>query len=415
MKRWNQIFIMAVAVVVLLLAAGNIVMQLEYDKSGERAYRVEANRIVHVIEEKGLQGVELEDYQTITSVVPMKEGERQAFLEGGQEDYLIRKAAGTWYRIEYISPTQRISGKMILAMNIILVLMSILILGMLVFVSRKILKPFVTLREVPYELSKGNLTVPVKENKGYFFGRFVWGINLLRENLEEQKQRELRLQKEKRTLILSIFHDIKTPLSAIKLYAKVLSRDLYKGEEKQHGIAESINRSADEIEQFISQIMQASREDFLRLEVQMGEFYLSELMGQIRKHYKDTWELLDIRFEQEHYADCILKGDLDRSIEVFQNVLENAIKYGDGNDIRIVFTREEGCQLITVRNTGCMLPENEIPHIFESFWRGSNVKSNRGSGLGLYIAKQLMQKMGGEIYAEIEENEMCVTAVFVRA
>lgn len=415
MKRWNQILIMVVVVLVLLLTGANMLMQLEYENGRERVYRVEANRIVQVIEEKGFQGVELDDYQTITAVVPMTAGENPDFLEGGQEDYLIRKAAGTYYRIEYTIPMQRGPASMIVTINIIFLILSILILGMFAFVTRKILKPFVTLREVPYELSKGNLTIPVQENKSRFFGRFIWGINLLRENLEEQKQREFKLQKEKRTLILSISHDIKTPLSAIKLYAKALSKGLYKEADKQHEIAENIHRNADEIEQFVSQIVQASREDFLHLEVQMGEFFLSELLEQIREHYKDTWELLDIRYEQERYADCILKGDLDRSIEVLQNVMENAIKYGDGNNIRMMFATEEGCQLVTVRNTGCMLSENELPHIFESFWRGSNVRGNQGSGLGLYIAKQLMHKMGGEIYGEIEGNEMCVTAVFQRA
>lgn len=54
-------------------------------------------------------------------------------------------------------------------------------------------------------------------------------------------------------------------------------------------------------------------------------------------------------------------------------------------------------------------------HVFESFWRGANAGEQKGSGLGLYIARQLMLKMGGEIFAEIVDGEMCVTAVFVKA
>ena len=60
-------------------------------------------------------------------------------------------------------------------------------------------------------------------------------------------------------------------------------------------------------------------------------------------------------------------------------------------------------------------PETELPHVFESFWRGANAGEQKGSGLGLYIARQLMLKMGGEIFAEIVDGEMCVTAVFVKA
>lgn len=414
MKAFNKIIMIVMATLVLLLLAANVFVWVEKDENTGRMYRVEANRVAQEIQEKGLQGVNLSNYQTITAIVPMSEENRE-FLEGGEEDYLFRKIGERYYRISYVTSMQKVSGKAILLINIFLVLMSILIMGVLVFVRQKILKPFVALREIPYELSKGNLTIPVKENKSRFFGRFIWGVNLLRENLEEQKQRELKLQKEKRLLILSISHDIKTPLSAIKLYAKALSKGLYKEKEKQDEIAEHIYHKADEIEHYVSQIVEASREDFLKLEVNMGEFYLSELVERIRRYYTDIWKLFNIQFEEERLTDYILKGDLDRAIEVLQNVMENAIKYGDGNRIRMEYAEEEDCCLLTVRNTGCTLSENEILHIFESFWRGSNVKNNEGSGLGLYICRQLMRKMGGEIYGKIQGSEMCVTAVFRKA
>lgn len=108
---------------------------------------------------------------------------------------------------------------------------------------------------------------------------------------------------------------------------------------------------------------------------------------------------------------CILKGDLDRAVEVLQNVIENAIMYGDGKYIKLQFSSEEDCRLITVANSGGMFSQNELPYIFDSFWRGSNVGNHSGSGLGLYICRQLMIKMDGEIYANSQENEMQVTIV----
>ena len=98
--------------------------------------------------------------------------------------------------------------------------------------------------------------------------------------------------------------------------------------------------------------------------------------------------------------------------EVLQNIIENAVKYGDGKEITIAFSREDDCQLVHIRNSGCTLSENELPHIFDSFWRGSNVGSNSGSGLGLYICRTLMRKINGDIFAEIQESDMIVTAVF---
>ena len=68
-----------------------------------------------------------------------------------------------------------------------------------------------------------------------------------------------------------------------------------------------------------------------------------------------------------------------------------------------------------VTNSGNTLPESELSHIFESFWRGSNSERDKGSGLGLYICRQLMHKMDGEIFADIQGDFMCVTTVFRKA
>ena len=116
----------------------------------------------------------------------------------------------------------------------------------------------------------------------------------------------------------------------------------------------------------------------------------------------------------EEYNDCIISGDFDRSVEVLQNIFENAIKYGDGKNISLSFSDEENCRLVTIKNSGSILPETELVHIFDSFWRGSNSDGRDGSGLGLYICKKLMHKMGGDIYARIDNSDMMVTVVFKR-
>lgn len=284
----------------------------------------------------------------------------------------------------------------------------------MLYVKFAVLAPFEKLTDVPYELSKGNLTAPVKETKNRFFGRFLWGVDMLRENIEQQKTRELELQKEKKMLLLSLSHDIKTPLSAIKLYSKALSKGLYESREKQLEIAESINAKADEIESYVSQIVTASKEDFLSFDVNMGEFYLSELVKNIKGYYAEKLSLIGTDFSVSDYSDCILSGDLDRSVEVVQNVMENAVKYGDGNSISLSFSEEDGCILVIVRNSGCTLADTDLPHVFESFWRGTNAEKIAGSGLGLYISRKLMRKMNGEIFAEIRGGYMYVTAVFAK-
>ena len=410
MKTYHKIFIAVVISIIAVFIVCNIYMHSFHENDNGRQYRVEAERIVKEIEQSGLDNLDLSEYSTIVQVSALGDGEEKTFFET-DSDYLIRQIDGKLYRIEYIVHNNYTVSGIIVPVNIFLLIMSSLIISVMIYIRQKVLKPFDELKDVPYELSKGNLTIPIKESKSKFFGKFVWGVNLLRENLELQKIRELNLQKEKKTLVLSISHDIKTPLSAIKLYAKALSKGLYKNSEKQMEIYDNINTKTDEIEGFVSEIIKASSQDFLNFEVNDGEFYLSQAVGKISDYYSEKLGLVKTDFEVGEYSDCILKGDLNRFVEVLQNIIENAIKYGDGRSIEILFSREEDCRLIMIRNSGCTLPDTELPHIFDSFWRGSNTGNNNGSGLGLYICRQLMRRMYGEIFAEVDEDTMCVTVV----
>lgn len=399
--------ICAVIIVLSIIIGVNTVI-IYGGSYNERKYMVEIERAAKEIEQQ--KSLDLEKYPLIHTI-EKSSNVTDDFLSGSNYDYVIRKIGNTYYRFDYIR--ENITNKrLIFVINLIMAAAAILIFGTLIFVKLVILKPFNRLNNVPYELAKGNLNVPLKENKSRFFGRFIWGLDLLREKLEKQKKEELDLQKEKKTLILSISHDIKTPLSSIKLYSKALSKNLYRDENKKQEIYEILGKKADEIEAFVSDIILASREDFLRLTVNPGEFYLKDLVKAVESYYSEKLEINRTEFIISDYKDCILKGDFDRSVEIIQNIIENAIKYGDGHFIGIEFNDEEDCRLITVINSGGTLKESELPHIFDSFWRGSNSEGYEGSGLGLYICRQLIMKMDGDIFACIDGAMVKVTVVF---
>ena len=408
MKAFNRISAIVIAAIIAVFISANIILLSDSGDSG-RPYRVEISRIVTQIEKNSLEITDLANCEYVTGV--LRYGDTADFYDT-DSDYVIREINGELYRIDYKADSSADRTVTIITVNVFLGTMTVLIIAVLLYIRLKILKPFEKLTDIPYELSKGNLTAPVKETKNRFFGRFIWGVDMLRENMEQQKERELNLQRERKMLMLSLSHDIKTPLSAIKLYSKALSKGLYTNPVKQLEIAESINAKADEIESYVSQIITASREDFLSLDVNMGEFYLSELVSRISLYYTEKLSIIKTDFTVGSYANCLLSGDIDRSVEVIQNIMENAIKYGDGKSIDISFSEEEGCILITVKNSGCTLSENDLPHVFDSFWRGPNAEKEKGSGLGLYICRQLMHKMNGEVFAKINDGFMEVTAVF---
>ena len=401
MKNYNKIIVIAFTAIVLMFVALNITPKLI--KENTSILNVEISRIVREIERTG-NIPDANNYRTISRIEKQTDGEN--FFESKSE-YVIREVDGTLYRFEYIEGNQ--NNKKILYINIVLGVFSLVVLIILFYIRYSILKPFAQITELPYQLSKGNLTIPLKENKNRFFGKFLWGLDMLREKLEDSKQAELELKKEKKTMLLSLSHDIKTPLSAIKLYAKALSSGIYKEHKKQLEIYESINAKADEIEKLVSEIMRNETEDIIAFDVKNGEFYLSEVINSINEYYRD--KLQNTNFVIDNYNDCMLNGDPDRLIEVLQNVMENAIKYGDGNTINIGFSDEEDCRIITVKNSGCTLEESETAHIFDSFYRGSNVGSKSGNGLGLYICRQLTKAMGGDVFAEIENGIMSVSVV----
>ena len=145
--------------------------------------------------------------------------------------------------------------------------------------------------------------------------------------------------------------------------------------------------------------LQSEKEIAFTIAATLGQ-YLSDLMVRIETLYNEKFASLRTRFSVSGYENTLLSCDPDRLEEVIQNVLENAIKYGDGRWVRIDFDDEEDCRLITVTNSGCSIKEEEIPHLFESFYRGSNSTKVNGSGLGLYIARSLMRMMDGDIFAK---------------
>ena len=407
MKAFNRVFSAVAITIILLFVVGNKI--LTADKTdGSRQYRVEISRLAREIEANG--SADISECVYVTNIE--RYGEK---FYSTDSDYVIYEINGELYRFDYSANGYSNKAHFVGIVNAVLGVIAILFTTVMLYIKYAILAPFERLSSLPYELSKGNLTMQVKETKNRFFGKFLWGIDILRENIEQQKQRELEMQKEKKTLLVSLSHDIKTPLSAIKLYSTALSKNLYSDAEKQHEIAENITEKVDEIEGYVSQIITASREDFLSLEVDMGEFYLSELIEKITGYYREKLALTKTDFNVRKYKNCLLLGDLSRSVEVLQNIMENALKYGDGRSVELIFPEDDECVQIALRNRGCTLSKDDLPHIFESFWRGANAKNIGGSGLGLYICRQLMCKMNGEIFAEIDNDIITVTAVFARA
>lgn len=400
---------MAAEIALLLLCNGLYLYEKDSDRG--RLYRVEANRIVREMRDRKLAEEEiisydLSAYQTIVGIRAF------SMAEVCNHDYVVEDIDGKLYRIEYRADQ---NYRPLFYMNGALLFMMFLTGAVLFYVYRKVLKPFHAMSGLSYELAKGNLSAPIKEERSKLFGRFLWGMDMLREKLEDNRERELEFQRERKTLILSLSHDIRTPLSSIELYSRALAENLYETPEKKEEALQGIRRNAGEIKKYVEEIVAASREDFLNLEVENGEIYLSEILRETERYYRDRLAVIHTEFKVEDCGECLLKGDKNRLIEVLQNLMENAIKYGDGKRICLSCEEEEDCKLLHVENSGNSLKEEELPNLFDPFYRGGNSQGVKGNGLGLYICKTLMRKMDGEVFAQVSDGKFQVTVVIRKA
>lgn len=423
MKRFNRLTVLVavigLAVILLYSFYAYNVLNTEHHK----AYRIEVNRILHRIS----QGVEPDEidpaaYTYIRNISFMGKdapsAETTAFFDGagvfGQEEYIVKpiyqgQELRGYTRFTYSVPGPGLSS--IILADLILLAALAAIAGLMLYIKSQILRPFHRIEELPYELSRGHLSPGMKEHPSRYFGKFIWGLDLLRQTLDAQKQTNLRLEKDRQTLVASLSHELKTPVAAIKLYSSALSEGLYESEDKRRECARRIGQKAEQIEHLITDIITTSVSSLQEIEIRSGEFYISDWLKTVVHNHKERLALLKIELEIGAYEDKLLLGDPDKLLEVMDNIIENAIKYGDRSRIGISFAEEDFRQLIRIENTGTPIMPSELPYIFTSFWRGSNTAGKPGNGLGLFICKQLLQKMGGDIYAEAGSQGMSFVLV----
>lgn len=423
MKKYNRIIAVVVLIYILIAVGSGLLMhKIKIEHNG--FYKVEINRILSgLANETDLKRLSLSEFEQVKAVkyLPATERNQSAVEAFYQPENRLTFEIRPWYtpdgtfkgylRFEYFI-SQSDTMRIILLVQLFLGIMALFITGVLFYIKFTIITPFNKLRTVPYELAEGHLKGEIKEEKSGYFGQFLWGMGQLRDNLDSAKGRQLQLEKEKKQMLLSLSHEIKTPLNTIGLYGKALEEDIYKTDYDKKCAAHKIGDKVKEIEGYIEEIMKASKEDILDITVNMEEFYLADLINSVRSVYTEKCKIRHIQLNIQDFDNRLLKGDIHRMQEVLENILENALKYGDGQQIEISFYEEEYRQLIRVFNTGKPVTEHELNHIFESFFRGSNSKGKKGSGLGLYICRETMHKMGGDIFAYSGAEGMTFVLVF---
>ncbi len=216
MSKFRKAAVGIIIVEILLIMLSNVLIFASLGKDDSLCI-VEAKQVARRLAAEPAANIDLNEYETIIRIEP---------FDGSEVNYryIVAESGGELYRIGY---EEKIDYKTVVIVDVCLAVMFVFTVGVVIYIDRKVLKPFSSMTDMTVDLAKGNLTAPVKQEKSRYFGKFIWGMDMLRENLEESKRKELEYQKEKKTLVLSLSHDIKTPLSAIELYTKALKEGIY--------------------------------------------------------------------------------------------------------------------------------------------------------------------------------------------
>lgn len=297
--------------------------------------------------------------------------------------------------------------RIIVTADIFLAVCYILSLSVYAFAEKKVLKPFNSMIDYPEKLSLGLTETKLPENKNRYFGKYIWGMNMLRDSLNDNRLTISRLEHERQTLLTSIAHGIKTPVTNILLYAEAIETGLYsagKTTPEDAAIAAKISKNAEDIRKLTSELLENTSSAAFDYTPVLSEFYFSEIAEMLKSEYHEKFTLLRIPYSIICESDAILNSDKTALVRICVQIIENAVKYGNGKGISIILDRADDCFSISIRNKGNLLSEDEIPFIFNSFWRGSNASGIEGNGIGMYVSRKTARTLGGDLYAEVHRD-----------
>jgi signal transduction histidine kinase len=276
---------------------------------------------------------------------------------------------------------------------------AILIGGFVLFAALYALyiKPMNELERFSVQIANGNLSEPIPMNRANMIEGFVSAFDMMREQLIESKEREMASEKARKSLVTDLSHDIKTPVSVIKAACEMLELKIGKNEsleenEKADAIGKItvISDKAETINSLMSNVMHYTLEELEELKVNVKD----ENTQEVTRIFSNLMGYDNIIMDNE-IKPCIVKMDKLRLEQVIDNVVGNSNKYA-GTDIHVDFSEAENDFIkIRIRDEGPGVKEDELPLLTEKYFRGSNSEEQTGYGLGLYLVKWYMDKMGG--------------------
>lgn len=233
-------------------------------------------------------------------------------------------------------------------------------------------------------------------------GDLVESFNKLIDKIEMQEQK-------RQEFVSNASHELKTPLSSIKLIADSLLQTPDAPREMEEEFLNDMNIQVDRLTRIIDKLLALTKMDDTAAVSRMHftVMDIAELTQNVVKALKPLADSKNITLTYESDIGIFSRIEKDRLWEAFYNILDNSIKYTkDGGNVRMSVEREENCAVITIADTGIGIAQSEIYKIFDRFYRVDKARSREtgGTGLGLSIALTAVELHGGNIQVESEEG-----------
>ena len=265
-------------------------------------------------------------------------------------------------------------------------------------------------------MAEGDLRAAVHIEGDDEFSEMGANLNRLGEELQSLMEREREAEKSKSELVTNIAHDLRTPLTSIVGYLDILrtKRDGLDAETAVH-YTEIAYEKSKKLEKLINELFGFTKLSGGELVMHVRTLDLVQLLAQLLEEFYPSFSKAGLHYELIADRESLsLEGDPELLARVFENLIGNAIKYGaEGKQLRVFLNTAE--QFVTVRvvNYGKVIPAEELPHVFDRFYRVEQSRNTKtgGTGLGLTIAKNIVEMHRGEISVT---SDLTGTAFIVR-
>ena len=239
---------------------------------------------------------------------------------------------------------------------------------------------------------------------------FISGLVCVLTDVTEQQ----KIDRERRNFVSNVSHELRTPLTSIKSYTEALVDGAWENKEIAPGFLKVIETETERMMRMITDLLNLSRMDQNRLGLEKEFINMNELVVHIVNRFEMVLQSEPYRNKNYSILTDITQRDLwveldqDKMTQVFDNIINNAIKYSpDGGRIIVRLMETHTDIIVSVTDEGLGISRKDIPHLFDRFYRVDKARSRAmgGSGLGLAIAQEVVQLHGGKIWVNSIENK----------